>query len=907
MSKFQAIQAAHEILQDPTSKARYDADRRKAGLGGGAFTKPNVPPRSSGTNPMYQTTSAYPPPPRRTPNPTNTWRSTAQGSSGADRYTNFPRPAPTSKKSTTDPANVFNAWQNMKSQTQQPREPPQRPKPPPPPRRDTRFPTEEEIRAGMNHRPPPSQTYGRSAWAEHNTSTSQTNASPNVGRSNTTKSPRKGGFDPSSTGDEGQAGSYANYSSFRRKSADAPYFPPPPPRSSSQNAETDPPFNEGTRTKTPYSTHIGQQTFSSGDDVRRTTSAPQTHTTSEPGPQFRRSTRKTGTGTARRPFIVQSSSDDDSDSEDDSASPTPQPADGNAEAPEASAPRSFTRPKKTPNPPSRQFKNGVPPMATDEPSGANNVDDASPAPDKPTMYDQRFSTPSSAQQKNMPSPIFPFGSNFQQTKSPEFMPVWAFPSTIRPFKRSHSAAQRAWHHDLAAKDDAISSRKTQQAFSKKQSRSNTSPGDLIDLTSSPTSPPELPPQSKKPCFTKEDATGLYLLNTHILHHGPKLTYNINRFTMPINADTFRPNVAKSHSEDNINTAFAPSQWAGAFTSNNVFAAAQPTGRKSNPPSRTGSRAFRSRSSVNSMRETAQQQQQGGAGPAQEARAPSPSPQPVKYSAEDWKKTFKDPSWVWDPDAARTSSPGKAESRPTSRSNSSSTRKGSRVANKIPVNAPKPVSVADEVEEAASQAQPVDEMDVDSTPPATNNVPGPAPTQNPRVYPVNTSQLRQNDTGISPSEPKASPSGGTFNVRLDDLTEAVDPQPPPTDNLNLPSLPRAPSTPTKLTLPSWQAYCNLFSTYLSKFDTFNNTLLSHFATRQQNAQSLIKSGVRALEAVGEGSGAEGWRSYSRGVREDERVREHWVLGCERHTVAVQEFEGVRERVRVLSEGAGLPEA
>jgi hypothetical protein len=48
------------------------------------------------------------------------------------------------------------------------------------------------------------------------------------------------------------------------------------------------------------------------------------------------------------------------------------------------------------------------------------------------------------------------------------------------------------------------------------------------------------------------------------------------------------------------------------------------------------------------------------------------------------------------------------------------------------------------------------------------------------------------------------------------------------------------------------------------------------------------------------------SYAQAVKEDERVREHWNVGCEKHREAVMEFEAVRERVRVVSLGAGLPE-
>lgn len=777
--KFQAIQAAHEILHDPVSKTRYDADRRKAGLGGGAFTKPNVPPRSTGTNPMYQTTSNFPPPPRRTPNPTASWRSTTSGASGADRFTNFPKPAPTSKKNPTDSANVFNAWQNMKSQASgaapqpPPRTSPKRPVPNPPPRRDTRFPTEEDIRAGMNYREPPPRPatgtgYGgfRSAWAEYNSA-----GGSKAGASASSSTPRKGGFDPTSTGDERQAGSTANYSSSRRKSADPPYYPPPPPRSASQTNYSDGPSEE----------------------ARRTASTPHVPMASEGASAFRRSTRKAGTGTARKPFVVYSSSDD-SETEDDSASTTPDTAQKNPRSTTTGQPadpftRSFTRPKKTPNPPSRQFKNGVPYKAPGESGTSSNS-----GPD---------------------------------------------------------AATNAGEKD-------------------------------------------------KPTI----------------------------FTIPINADTFRPNMAKSRSEDSINTSFVPEQWAGDFTSNNVFAAAQATtGRKSATPSRKSSRAFRQQSRANTFHETSTQSTYTESAPAQDTTVPSPPPPPAKYSPEEWAKHFQDASWAFDPNSLRTASPGKPESKTTSRSNSAAVRKGSRVANKIPVNTPKPATVADEAEENAPRTQSPDEMDVDDAPPANETAaPQPSTTQEPRIYPVDTTQLRQDDTKANKRESEG------FNVKLDDLSAAVDPQPSqgldgladisstlpftskastsiPTftpQNLVLPPLPRAPSTPTKLTRASWSTYCTTFSIYLDKFHKYNSVVVTHFAKRQDLAAKVVRAGIRALEAVGEASTGEGFMSYAQAIKEDERVREYWNVGCEKHAEAVREFEAVRERVRVLSEGAGLPD-
>lgn len=461
---------------------------------------------------MYQTRSDFPPPPRRTPNPTSTWRSTASGASGADRFTNFPKPAPTSKKNPADPANVFNAWQNMKSQTPgappqpPPRTTPKRPVPRPPPRQDTRYPTEEDIRAGMNYREAPPKAAGgyggfRSAWAEYNGAGAR-----DSGASGSSGTPKKGGFDPTSTGDEGQAGSTANYSSSRRKSADPPYYPPPPPRSASQKNNSDVPAGEA-RTRTSYA----------GEDARRTASTPHVPGAAGGPSQFRQSTRKAGTGTARKPFVVYSSSDD-SETEDDSASTTPDTAQKNPQPTTADQfadpfARSFTRPKKTPNPPSRQFKNGVPYKAPGETGGSGNSGPDAAGDvgekDKPPMYANHFSTPPSKKQPKIsspnPSPVYPFGRNYQHSKSPDSIPRWAVPSSVPPVKRSHSAAQSAWV-DLTNLESSKNVGKSQPTFRKRPQQPPVD-DDLVDLTSDDN--PLLRSPYKRTCFTKDDATFLY--------------------------------------------------------------------------------------------------------------------------------------------------------------------------------------------------------------------------------------------------------------------------------------------------------------------------------------------------------------------------------------------------------------
>jgi hypothetical protein len=351
----------------------------------------------------------------------------------------------------------------------------------------------------MNYReapPKPAGGYGgfRSAWAEYNGA-----GTGNPGASTSSGTPKKGGFDPTSTGDEGQAGSTANYSSSRRKSVDPPYYPPPPPRSASQKNYSDVPAGDG-RARTSYA----------GEDARRTASTPHVPMTAGGPSQFRQSTRKAGTGTARKPFVVYSSSDD-SETEDDSASTTPDTAQKNPQPTTTDQPtdpfsRSFVRPKKTPAPPSRQFKNGVPYKAPGEAGeSSNSVPDTAGDAEKPTMYANHFSTPPSKKHQKMPSPVYPFGRNYQRNKSPDSIPRWAVPSSVPPVKRSHSAAQRAWV-DLTNNESSKNVEKSQPTF-RKRPQQLPIPDDIVDLSTDDT--PELQSPYKRTCFTKDDATGLY--------------------------------------------------------------------------------------------------------------------------------------------------------------------------------------------------------------------------------------------------------------------------------------------------------------------------------------------------------------------------------------------------------------
>ncbi|KAF2642789.1 hypothetical protein P280DRAFT_468099 [Massarina eburnea CBS 473.64] len=249
VAKFQEIQAAYEVLIDPTQRARYDAERRKFGRNvppPQPYTprRPPPPPRNAYTSTPNGGTFYTRPPPPKPPPQRPPPRHGSTFANGADRFThaNFRAP-PTAQRPDTKQkdaearANVFTAWQKMK-QTQPPKE--QRP---------------------PNH------------YNQNNP-----NGTP-FGRSNSTRVPSdRKGFDPVSGGDEGQAkGSYR--SNFERPG-------PSPPVDKAFNpfktaAAEEVPFAEGNRFRTPYSSaQTGERTSMYSDEPGRSASVRNSPTSS---------------------------------------------------------------------------------------------------------------------------------------------------------------------------------------------------------------------------------------------------------------------------------------------------------------------------------------------------------------------------------------------------------------------------------------------------------------------------------------------------------------------------------------------------------------------------------------------------------------------------------------------------
>lgn len=187
IAKFQIIQAAHEVLSDPTSKVKYDATLGRNRYGGASGVR---------GNPWSTAGQQFPTPPRRNPAPRDT-------TSGAKRWqTRFSTGVPPTAKQTfgSDPdakKNAAKAFDNMRKNPRgesRPSEPP-----PPPPRQ-----------------PPRTESARQRAEASFGA--------------------RKSGYHPRSTmpGDEPPVSS-SNYTNTERRNV-----PPPPPQRPGPNPMPDP-------------------------------------------------------------------------------------------------------------------------------------------------------------------------------------------------------------------------------------------------------------------------------------------------------------------------------------------------------------------------------------------------------------------------------------------------------------------------------------------------------------------------------------------------------------------------------------------------------------------------------------------------------------------------------------------
>ena len=267
-AKFQAIQSAHEVLTDPAQRAKYDADRIRAG-GLHAYMpppptrKPN-PPQRSPTAANFAgatrfTTNEFPPPPRRPP-PSRTKTTFASSTpGGAESNWQYARTKPshngakTSEEDAQEKVNMFKAWDQMRNSRA--RGPPGY--------------------VGRGEAPQQSPPKARTTWE----------TAPDTPNTKSGRVPRRQGFAPSnSAGDESQA---RHTSAYHHANGERPGgFMPPPPGPPPKKADPLRAFkaqvgidDSSERVSTPYATVGGERTYFSSAGLGRSAS---TRTSNQP-------------------------------------------------------------------------------------------------------------------------------------------------------------------------------------------------------------------------------------------------------------------------------------------------------------------------------------------------------------------------------------------------------------------------------------------------------------------------------------------------------------------------------------------------------------------------------------------------------------------------------------------------
>ena len=109
-------------------------------------------------------------------------------------------------------------------------------------------------------------------------------------------------------------------------------------------------------------------------------------------------------------------------------------------------------------------------------------------------------------------------------------------------------------------------------------------------------------------------------------------------------------------------------------------------------------------------------------------------------------------------------------------------------------------------------------------------------------------------------------------------------------IDLPRVPRAPELQGKLTTERWNQHYQATSFYFTEWVRFQSQMLTHFAQRQANMERLKGT---AWLSFGE---AAGFEPYMRALQEDVVYHVHWTTAFEKHVVAMENFEKLRERVQ-----------
>ncbi|KAK3353660.1 hypothetical protein B0T25DRAFT_456692 [Lasiosphaeria hispida] len=883
--KFLVIQAAHEILTDPATKAKYDAYRKRS----------NPYPTASGVrgnpyqNVSQETANKYGAPPTRWPN--TPARPTPP--TGASRYSNWGVP-PQPKTKQADPADNIRAWDRMRPSA-------------------SRGSTGAAPTASSSYRqqakateppPPPPRTAAQARRAEASFGT------------------RRTGFAPTSPmGDEPQVKNQ-HYNNTTRSHSNL--FEEAANNSRSNRAEpvsVDPEINMESRQSTPYASGNGEKTNPfEGANVNRAKSVregwkePQ-NSDSEPTPPrpqrqrsasvgesdgFKKSTNENTpfggtTGPHRFGFPSQAS-----------ARYSPRPID-----PRSAPPPAFAAPN------SSSSSVG----STANGKRQNPINGGTPKKDGSNVY--------------APPPSY---------SAAKFRSFSAFPQSIPqvPKPSGHTAGEyspRPQENSYPQHSQGRTGGETPSGEPKPRLGLNSFESGLhaqLQHLLGKIKSPYKPHTNGSEVLSPKRSGHRVSKRANTAHHPS--------FSIPVDETTFQATTPNQqarfmrNSTENINTRFSPGNEAdagyqfnagGQSPADDPFLRAKqrsrsaPRGRQS--PLKTGVESSTEPSTSNPQQDGPEQKQGG-------------------FDAEQWTEKIGPHNFVPPPVVRQSSSPTRS-SRPTKKPKPVRMTAGTAGM----VDDEETTSGEEKVQPAPAPvnmdgARSPNAMDID-TPPPEPIIP---PIKNARTINVEPSkpEWRAGDlnggppdaklgNGLHVPKPNANTTGsedtddlssrpvfGEFqnvepfapkpaglssfgdlrsNLPFDSQPSAKLPIPKekPKSKLDFPPAPTPPQTPPVLAIPhlkpnaiTWIKYVHDFETYLKDWAAFDKKIVDHFVARHRVGEAAVDKRFAWVNTTGD----TGIEQYLRWMEEDKYVRQKWMAACETHELRVREFMKHRIRMR-----------
>lgn len=953
LPKFQAVQAAHEILTDPQQKAKYDAERAKLNRANKLNNETDDPYgfRTSAPRPAPTATkTAYPAPSQRPrqqrpgfdtagprPNP-------ASASVGAEKLGAFGRPAASWNWATFEQAARADAAKGFAfMRSNQPT-----PQPPPRPPRPHAGPTQtQEAPEGPASQSGPGLGF------------------PGLSR---TAPPRRSGFQhvtpnrDEPTGSRGSA--YANYSHGERPqvsqpqpytsagptpvSPTVPRSKPTSPlrhvRSSGQFEDTRPQRPEFQRAASrPYAAAgVGEKTDITGGRTARMPSdrhSPIERNWETSGPHNIRPRSHYGPPPARH------------------HSSSPQLRDGtykheplSSSSDEENFPTMRTdRPKAVPRQ-SRQRNqtmgphSGHRPLSADDPALTGYfprtnytrlVDEDSPYtyhypppdhPDGPT----RAPFPSFPVDAELPRPNGDGGAGPQWTG--QQVPKYVFPSLSR------------WRW---SKDWYFPGRRCVPRSLPSRLPCWAIPSSIAPMASGP--PPKVERTLERgrgmncrPCFNPKP---LIPLSPEF----KRLNADYNLVSSPDHGETqpYQPSGQQEQqnvSHEDVLKTFSAADWDGKFSGDEHFRPTESLNRDRKSPSKTSRPRARSLGSGTGKSRGQDQRSEpealgvDGGPPEQRANIDGISPdpgrpqsfQPGSFSAEEWAEKLR--SQKWDiPNTELNVNRDRAKT-PKRGSRSTGTKRPAPPLQTSDSDGEKGVPLHRmTVDDIPPHLEDPDAMDIDQKPPGTSSAANQAAGGAQNVAPASTEPVKPIPNGVDMSElGKTAPfaPSETGLKDLDDLKDSLPFQSRPADtvdldsddaydsrskirHLNLPHPPRTIIAPRddELTQERWETYVHDMYAYMHDWNVFNMKMIDHFRARQD--QINVGMGKHWISSVSEGPPADlldirqldgpraGYAAYMQWLEDDMVCRSWWEEACERHLRCFEDLGRVREKVKKLS--------